>query len=41
MENDFLKKALRRFREQPLSFVANGNTGSTSKSAKPQKRRQK
>jgi transposase len=41
MENDFLKKALRRFREHPLPFVANGNSGSTSKSAKPRKRRQR
>ena len=41
MENDFLKKALRLFREHPLPFVANGNTGSTSKSAKPRKRRQR
>jgi transposase len=39
MDNDFLKKALRRFREHPLPFVANGNSGSTSKSAKPRKRR--
>ena len=41
MENDFLKKTLRRFREHPLPFVANGNTGSTSKSAKPRKRKQR
>jgi len=41
MDNDFLKKALRRFREHPLPFVANGNSGSTSKSAKPRKRRQR
>jgi len=40
MENDFLKKALRRFREHPQPIVANGNSGSTSKSAKPRKRRQ-
>ena len=41
MENDFLKKALRRFREHPLPLVANGNSGSTSKSAKLRKRRQR
>ena len=41
MEIEFLKKALRRFREHPLPAVANGNSGSTSKSAKPQKRRQR
>lgn len=41
MEIDFLKKALRRFREHPLPAVANGNAGSTSKSAKPRKRRQR
>jgi len=41
MEIDFLKKALRRFREHPLPAVANGNTGSTSKSAKPRQRRQR
>lgn len=40
MEIDFLKKALRHFREQPLSIVGNGVTGSTSKSRKPRKRRQ-
>ena len=40
MEIDFLKKALRRFREQPLRNVGNGVTGSTSKSRKPRKRRQ-
>jgi transposase len=40
MEIDFLKKALRRFREQPLASVSNGVTASTSKSAKPRKRRQ-
>jgi transposase len=41
MEIDFLKKALRRFREQPPPVVVNGATGSTSKSgkrAKPPKR---
>jgi transposase-like protein len=41
MENDFINKALRRFREHPLPFVANGNTGSTSKSVKPRKRKQR
>ena len=40
MEIDFLKKALRRFREQPLPSVGNGVTSSTSKSKKPRKRRQ-
>ena len=40
MEIDFLKKALRRFREQPLPRVGNGVTSSTSKSAKPRTRRQ-
>lgn len=39
MEIDFLKKALRRFREQPLAIVANGGSGSTNKSARPRKRR--
>ncbi|PYV80954.1 MAG: hypothetical protein DMG93_17145 [Acidobacteria bacterium] len=38
MEIDFLKKALRRFREQPPPVVGNGVTGSTSKSRKPRKR---
>jgi transposase-like protein len=41
MEIDFLKKALRRFREHPLPTAANGNSGSTSKSVKPRKRRQR
>jgi transposase len=41
MEIDFLKKALRRFREHPLPAVANGDTGSTSKSAAPRKRRRR
>ena len=41
IEIDFLKKALRHFREHPLPAVANGNTGSTSKSAKPGKGRQR
>jgi len=40
MEIDFLKKALRRFRAQALPIVGNGVTSSTSKSAKPGKRRQ-
>jgi transposase len=40
MEIDFLKKALRRFREQAPPIVGNGVTSSTSKSAKPRKRRQ-
>ena len=40
MEIDFLKKALRHFREQPLPIVGNGVTGSTSESRKPRKRRQ-
>lgn len=40
MEIDFLKKALRRFREKPLPIVGNGVTSSTSKSAKRRKRRQ-
>jgi transposase len=38
MENDFLKKALRRFKEQPLPVAGNGVAGSTSKSGKPSKR---
>jgi len=41
IEIDFLKKALRRFREQPLPVVSNGASGSTSRSAKPRKRRQR
>jgi transposase-like protein len=41
MELDFLKKALRRFREQPLPAVGNGNAGSMSKSGKQRKRRQR
>ena len=40
VEIDFLKKALRRFKEQPLAIVGNGVTSSTSKSVKPRKRRQ-
>lgn len=39
MEIDFLKKALRRFREQALPIVGNGAISSTSKSAKLGKRR--
>ena len=38
MEIEFLKKALRRFRETPLGVVGNGNTGSMSKSKKPSQR---
>jgi len=41
MELDFLKKALRRFREQPLLAAANGNARSMSKSGKRPKRRQR
>jgi len=41
MELDFLKKALRSFREQPLPAAANGNGGSMSKSGKRPKRRQR
>jgi transposase len=41
MELDFLKKALRRFREQPLPAAGNGNAGSMSKSGKRPKRRQR
>jgi transposase len=41
MEIDFLKKALRRFREQPLPAATNGNAGSMSKSGKRPKRRQR
>lgn len=41
MELDFLKKALRRIREQPLPAVGNGNAGSMSKSGKQPKRRQR
>jgi transposase len=39
MEIDFLKKVLRRFREQALPSVANGGAASTSKSRKRAKRR--
>ena len=41
MELDFLKKALRRFREQPLPAAVNGNAGSMSKSGKRPKRRRR
>jgi transposase-like protein len=34
VELDFLKKALRRFREQPLPLIANGGASSISKSGK-------
>jgi transposase len=40
MEIDFLKKALRHFREQAPPIVGNGVTSSTSKSAKRRKRSQ-
>jgi transposase len=40
MELDFLKKALRRFREHPLPVVANGGASSISKSRKRSKRGQ-
>jgi transposase len=40
MEMDFLKKALRRFREHPLPVVGNGGGASTSKSGKRRKRGQ-
>jgi len=39
-EIDFLKKALRRFREHPLRVVANGEASSMSKSGKRPKRGQ-
>ena len=39
MAIDFLKKVLRRFREQALPIVANGGVGSTKKSGKRGKRR--
>lgn len=41
MEIEFLKKALRRFREHPLEVIGNGNAGSMSKSKKPSKRGQR
>jgi len=40
MELDFFKKALRRFREQPLRVIANGDASSISKSRKRSKRGQ-
>jgi transposase len=40
MEIDFLKKALRRFREHPLPAAVNGNTVSVSKSKRQPKRGQ-
>jgi transposase-like protein len=39
MEIDFLKKALRGFREHPLPVVGNGDAASLSKSSKPSKKR--
>jgi transposase len=39
MEIDFLKKALRRFREHPLPVGGNGKDSSLSKSSKPSKKR--
>lgn len=39
MEIDFLKKALQRFKERRLPVVGSGDTSSTSKSGKAQKRR--
>jgi len=41
MEIEFLKKALRRFREHPLPVVANGNAVSISKFGKRPKRGQR
>jgi len=41
MEIEFLKKALRRFREHPLPVAANGNAVSISKFGKRQKRGQR
>jgi transposase-like protein len=41
MEIDFLKKALRRFREHPLPAAINGDTASMSKSKRPPKRGQR
>jgi transposase len=38
MELDFLKKALRRFRDRPLPVIANGEASSISKSRKRSKR---
>src|SRR5580700_10223567 len=39
MEIDFLKKALRRFREHPLPVGGSGKAASLSKSSKPSKKR--
>jgi transposase len=39
MEIDFLKKALRRFREHPLPVGGNGKAASLSKSSKRSKKR--
>jgi transposase-like protein len=39
MEIDFLKKALRGFREHPLPVGGDGNAASLSKSSKPSKQR--
>jgi transposase len=41
MEIEFLKKALRRFREHPLPVVANGNAASISKAGQRPKRGQR
>src|SRR6202162_4506722 len=41
VEIDFLKKALRRFREHPLPVGGNGKAASLSKSSKPSKKRGK
>jgi len=41
MEIEFLKKALRRFREHPRPVVANGNAASISKSGQRPKRGQR
>jgi len=41
MEIEFLKKALRRFREHPLPVVGNGKTVSINKSGKRSKRGQR
>ena len=41
MEIEFLKKALRRFREHPLPLVAHGNAGSIRKSSQRPKRGQR
>src|SRR6202162_5692465 len=41
MEIDFLKKALRRFREHPLPVGGNGKAACLSKSSKPSKKRGK